>query len=287
MKNYILLIVAISVTALFACKQKDDKIDAVACPELYAPVCGSDGVTYSSECHANAAGVTEFVRGECNQSSKGDCIDEANINENGICTADYTPVCGCDGKTYGNACNAENAGVTSYKEGECKPQGPPAAGDDCIDTLKVDENAACTEEYQPVCGCNGETYGNVCNAENAGVISYKEGECGQLSKDDCIDSSKIVLDAMCTADYKPVCGCNGETYSNACNAENAGVLAYKPGECKQIPSGGDCIDESKINENALCAKDYKPVCGCDGQTYSNACSAENAGVSSFKPGECK
>ena len=36
-----------------------------------------------------------------------------------MCTADWRPVCGCDGKTYSNACNANAAGVSRYTEGEC------------------------------------------------------------------------------------------------------------------------------------------------------------------------
>lgn len=39
-------------------------------------------------------------------------------------------------------------------------------------------------------------------------------------------------DRMCTMDYRPVCGCNGVTYSNACVAGAAGVLKWTEGECK-------------------------------------------------------
>lgn len=48
---------------------------------------------------------------------------------------------------------------------------------------------------------------------------------------DCIDPSKIKADAMCTMEYAPVCGCNNQTYSNACQATNAGVKAYAQGPC--------------------------------------------------------
>ncbi|NOZ81074.1 MAG: hypothetical protein GXP63_05355 [DPANN group archaeon] len=37
-----------------------------------------------------------------------------------LCTTDYTPMCGIDGKTYGNACNLDAADVGLAYEGECQ-----------------------------------------------------------------------------------------------------------------------------------------------------------------------
>ncbi len=74
------------------------------------------------------------------------------------------------------------------------------------------------------------------------------------------------------------CGSRGMARCAAgefCNFPQSAQCGYtdSPGRCTLRPE--------------TCAKDYRPVCGCNRRTYPNVCAANAAGVSVLTGGKCR
>jgi uncharacterized protein (TIGR02246 family) len=51
------------------------------------------------------------------------------------------------------------------------------ADPDCVDRTRINTTDQCGRVYEPVCGCNGQTYASECEAKKNGVLSTVKGEC--------------------------------------------------------------------------------------------------------------
>jgi hypothetical protein len=344
-----------------------------ACSDLWEPVRGCDGVTYGNDCERQAARAQVAHVGPCERvcdtvlglPCDGDAFCEhpagacAVADVGGICVPPpaecpehLAPVCGCDGLTYPNDCERVAARIQKDNDGACAcaPLAcPPGAepydgtGDGCPDrclpvpcTTNADclggewcakhpgacggsgvcraHNFLCTLHFDPVCGCDGRTYGNDCEAAQAGATVAHDGPCETLCDTilglPCPDGSHCEHPTgTCeTADgggtchpgpahgpeiSAPVCGCDGVTYRTDGARRAARAQHAVDGACPTPCHGGDGCADGQLCETPpgecdgagscaprpdACLTVIEPVCGCDGHVYGNACEAAAAGV---------
>jgi hypothetical protein len=125
--------------------------------------------------------------------------DDANVTgvcrlKPDVCAEIFQPACGCDGQTYGNECSARMAGVSVAHEGECGqacggpldvacPEGEFCKQElgACLDPAATGACAprpqGCDAIFDPVCGCDGESYSSECSAWSSGVSAATYGTC--------------------------------------------------------------------------------------------------------------
>ena len=99
-----------------------------------------------------------------------------------VCTTMYDPVCGCNGKTYGNACQAAAASTSIKHDGACPTDDP------CSSVTCPPQNRCLVQEGKPVCTpLPGESCGQVvcpagevCCNSSCGICVPPGGVCIQM-----------------------------------------------------------------------------------------------------------
>ena len=89
----------------------------------------------------------------------------------------------------------ENGTIIAGQVNECGCQSPPHCLTESAETYSHNctaaekKNVACTLDWNPVCGSDGNTYGNGCIACSAGADSWVRGECRANSGNGSLQSN--------------------------------------------------------------------------------------------------
>ncbi|MBW2189159.1 MAG: hypothetical protein DRH23_12775 [Deltaproteobacteria bacterium] len=248
------------------------------CPGVFEPACGGDGRNYINACEAACAAVGVRHEGYCTEPPgegcvRAGCSDHLCVEEGMdiASTCEWRPVYECYQQATCDRQQNGQCGFTPthelveclehpgecYDDGDCPPghycdrynvwpldsadpggSEPPLPPGMCVDMCAlIDcapgyvceagacERCGCPEIYAPVCGVDGQTYGNACEARCAHVQVAHAGECGV----DCPVQTHIRnFRGECVAKCYGPEQCGDEQHCNA------------PDVCRQDPACPEC-----------------------------------------------
>ena len=217
--------------------------------------CSDDDATHDRGPIGKADSVGSCAGTDCDGAAPdGNCFCDPECSEFGDCCGDFVEVCEApSAKSCGGLAGLQcDAGSYCHWEQEELCGAADHLGT-CVAIPQV-----CIEVFAPVCACDGNTYDNSCFAAAAGVSVVHDGECdggpqdracGGLAGLTCGDGEFCDFDAdamcgaadqlgtckatpdICATVIDPVCGCDGQTHNNACEANRAGISVASAGAC--------------------------------------------------------
>lgn len=231
-----------------------------ACEEIYAPVCGSDGVTYENSCFFD---LHRCVNPNILIASEGMCDSSVDSDDSESSEPSPDSFAPNIESVYHQCAHADECPERTDGLGYICYTGHCPADAECMGYCQVE--AVCDTSLQLQCPSQMHT----------------EMDCGDNPFDSCVPenddedcdescSFRVPCNPMnaCTEEYEPVCGSDNLIYGNECHLAlhrciNPNILMKSPGEC---------ADSGSVSPaDHMCAEIYQPVCGSNGQTYENEC----------------
>ena len=131
------------------------------CPVVVDPVCGIDGVTYDSACHAECKDVVDF---KCaNSCDKCDSKFPKTWITHAPYIAEWLTIFITDGTIASGNFDAHMSMVSFPAEANTKS---------CL-AFVDSPKCVCPETGDPVCGIDGVTYNSICHAKCNNVADFK------------------------------------------------------------------------------------------------------------------